>query len=121
MTLVHMFLVGVGGFFGAIARFGINQIVSRIVSTHFPLATLMVNVLGSLFLGFLIGKRFDDILMLLMGVGFLGSFTTFSTFALESVQMFIRNKRHLAILYQVLSYGGGIIGAFLGLLLARII
>lgn len=121
MTLLHMLLVGVGGFFGAIGRLAINQIVSRISGRRFPIATLAVNLSGSFLLGFLIGNQFDDLLMLLFGVGFLGSFTTFSTFALESVEMLIGKKRLSALLYQVLSYGGGIICALVGIVVAQFV
>lgn len=119
MTILHILLVGVGGFFGAIARFAINQIVSRISGTSFPVATLVVNLVGSFLLGILLGNQCDGLMMLLFGVGFLGSFTTFSTFALESVEMLIEKKRLPALLYQVLSYGGGIIFALVGIMFAR--
>lgn len=121
MIFLHMLLVGVGGFFGAMARFAVNQLVSRINSINFPLATLTVNIVGSFLLGFTVGNQFDRLFMLWLGIGFFGSFTTFSTFTLESVQLFTEKKHLSFLLYQVLSFGGAIAGALLGLAIARLI
>ena len=82
----HLLIIGIGGFFGAISRF----LLSSAVAT--PFDTLTVNVLGSFALGMLM---FDTELLgyvsprvrMGLGIGFLGSFTTFSTFAVQSYQM----------------------------------
>ena len=82
----NLFIIGTGGFFGAISRF----LLSSAVAT--PFDTLTVNVLGSFALGMLM---FDTELLgyvsprvrMGLGIGFLGSFTTFSTFAIQSYQM----------------------------------
>ena len=82
----NLFIIGTGGFFGAISRF----LLSSAVAT--PFDTLTVNVLGSFALGMLM---FDTELLgyvsprvrMGLGIGFLGSFTTFSTFAVQSYQM----------------------------------
>lgn len=121
MTFIYILLVGVGGFFGAIVRFAISESINRIPVMKFPVATLVVNLVGSFLLGILIGSHFNDLFMLFFSTGFLGSFTTFSTFALESVQLYIEKQRVVALLYQVLSYGGGIVFALLGIVIARLI
>jgi CrcB protein len=87
-------LVGFGGFLGAIARFLMARWVGVLVETRFPLGTLLINVSGSFRLG-VIGtmvaqKVFanSDAVRLALGVGFLGAFTTFSTFAFETHALF---------------------------------
>jgi CrcB protein len=87
-------LVGFGGFLGAIARFLMARWVGVLVETRFPLGTLLINVSGSFLLG-VIGtmvaqKVFanSDAVRLALGVGFLGAFTTFSTFAFETHALF---------------------------------
>jgi CrcB protein len=83
-------LVGVGGFLGANARFVLARVVGAAVGTPFPLGTFIVNVSGSFLLGVLgtlVAQRIvpgSEALRLALGVGFLGAFTTFSTFELET-------------------------------------
>nr|WP_281381105.1 fluoride efflux transporter CrcB [Desulfurispira natronophila] len=79
-----------GGAMGALARFGTGVLALRVFGGSFPYGTLMVNVLGSFVLGLLYVMIVQKGLLseqvrLLLAVGFLGSYTTFSTFALESV------------------------------------
>lgn len=121
MILLHILFVGVGGFFGAIARFAMNKTVGRITFTNLSISTLVVNLIGSFLLGIFIGGQLSSELMLLIGVGFLGSFTTFSTFTLESIQMFLEKKRLSFLLYQIFSYAGGIAAAFLGITFTQIV
>jgi len=83
-------LVGLGGFVGANARFVTARWVGSLVEGRFPLGTFLVNVSGSFLLGLLgavIAQKAlpnADALRLALGVGFLGAFTTFSTFELET-------------------------------------
>ena len=80
--------VGVGGFFGAIARFLIATFVQKMSGSLFPFGTLAVNVLGSFIIGILflyfshIANPFYKAMLI---TGFLGALTTFSTFSLETV------------------------------------
>jgi CrcB protein len=83
-------LVGVGGAAGAMARFGVSKLSASVLGTTFPYGTLIVNAAGSLLLGLLTGLalgRFDvpTAVKLLVGVGFCGAFTTFSTFAVDTL------------------------------------
>jgi CrcB protein len=83
-------LVGAGGFVGALARFVIARGLGAALDTRFPLGTFVVNVSGSFLLGVLGAVVADrvvpnaDSLRLALGVGFLGGFTTFSTFEFET-------------------------------------
>jgi CrcB protein len=92
--LMPYLLVGVGGFVGANARFIVAKLTDRWVDGHFPLGTFVVNILGSFLLGFLGGLLaarlvpHSDAVRLALGVGFLGAFTTFSTFEFETHALF---------------------------------
>src|SRR5699024_939899 len=119
MILSHVLAVGIGGFFGAVARYFVSEISKRVFSGKFPLSTVTVNLLGSFLLGFLIGHQINDGMMLLFGTGFLGAFTTFSTLTLETVQLIEKREKITAILYNICTYVGGILLAFIGLIFAR--
>lgn len=110
--LWNAILVGAGGFLGALARYLVSEWYAKKVVSSIPLGTLTVNLLGCFLLGLLAGRRADTQLLLFMGVGFMGAFTTFSTFKLESRQM-LSGKRWLPfMIYTLSSY---LIGFFLGL------
>jgi fluoride exporter len=119
MTIFQLLLVGFGGFFGAIARFSASQYINKKFSSRIPLATLTVNLLGSFLLGLLIGISINEFAILLIGTGFLGAFTTFSTFKLESIQLHLSKRKKEFIIYNLFSYGGGILLAFLGLIIGQ--
>lgn len=90
---LKVLLIGLGGFFGAIARYGVSRASLLLFGGRFPLGTLFVNVSGSFFLGCVIGALFfrstsGENFRLLLGTGFLGAFTTFSTFSVETVLLF---------------------------------
>lgn len=119
MTLLHLVLVGIGGFFGAIARFSLSKYMNNRYTFQIPAATLFINLLGSFLLGFMIGASVNKDAYLLLGTGFMGAFTTFSTFKLEGVQLYLANNKRGFLLYNVLSYGLGILLAFLGLEIGR--
>ena len=86
-------LVGVGGFIGANARFVVARVVGTLFDTRFPLGTFVINVSGSFLLGFLgaiVAQKIQpssEAMRLALGVGFLGAFTTFSTFEFESLAL----------------------------------
>lgn len=89
-SLLPYLLVGLGGFLGANARFVLARWTGHAFETRFPLGTFLVNVSGSFLLGVvgtLITERLvpsADTVRLALGVGFLGAFTTFSTFEFET-------------------------------------
>ncbi len=89
MNIVHeILLVGCGGMLGALARHGIGIATSRIFEANLPLGTLIANVLGCFLMGMLIGSgtaSSNQKMKLLLGVGFMGSLTTFSTFGAETI------------------------------------
>ncbi|MFC6716298.1 fluoride efflux transporter CrcB [Natrialbaceae archaeon GCM10025810] len=86
-------LVGIGGAIGAILR---HLTSVRLPSGRFPWPTLAVNAVGSFVLGLATFSRVGETTMLLLGVGVCGAFTTFSTFSLETVELYERGDRLLA-------------------------
>ncbi|MBT2655775.1 fluoride efflux transporter CrcB [Bacillus sp. ISL-18] len=113
--MLTIVLVAVGGFFGAMSRFGLSNLIKGRHSTIFPLATLIINLLGSFLLGLLFGTNVDRSWSLLLGTGFMGAFTTFSTFKLENIQLFVQRKWKVLGLYLAISYTLGIFLAFIGM------
>ena len=99
-SMMHVLLVCIGGFFGAAARFFVFRIMAQKGR-----ATLTVNTLGSFFIGML-APLMNEWQQLLIVLGFLGAFTTFSTFALDAVQL-AQGSKKIALFYvlQTLFYG----------------
>jgi fluoride exporter len=112
MTLL---LVAIGGFMGAVFRF----FISRSWNRKFPLGTFTTNIIGSFLLGYLFCLGISQTMFALIGSGFCGAFTTFSTFNLEAVQLFRGNRKCSSVVYVVLSYTIGIVSAYGGYLVAK--
>lgn len=125
-------LVALGGGLGAWARYltgwAWTRAIGPVAAAAFPVATLTVNAVGSLAMGLLAGwlarhgsssALGGESWRLLLGVGVLGGFTTFSAFSLEIALMIERGSIGQALLYVSLSLLAGILGLFAGLALAR--
>lgn len=121
MTLLHVLLVGIGGFFGAISRFFINEFVKSKFQISFPIATTFVNLLGSFLIGLFFGFQLQAFPMLLLGTGFMGSFTTFSTFSFEGMQLFTQNKYKELFIYCFLHFVFGILLALTGFVIGNVL
>jgi len=119
--LINFLLVAAGGAIGASLRFSSGHFFkSYIFPNHYFLSTLLINILGSFFIGWIIsftqGKNFsDDLIKYFIIIGILGSFTTFSTFSIETVELIVANKVFLASIYILLSFILCIAFTFLGL------
>ena len=98
--MLNAAVVGAGGFIGAICRYGMSGMVQRFTAaTTFPVGTLAVNMLGCLLIGVLVGlvesrQMFGPEFRRFMLIGILGGFTTYSTFAYESVAL-LRDAEYL--------------------------
>ena len=118
-------IVILGAGLGGGARHGVNVVVTRLMpGLTFPLATLIINLLGSFLMGvlaeaFVLRGSGGHPLRLLLTTGVLGGFTTFSTFALDAVALYERGQLAAAALYLLLSVAGGLAGLVAGLALAR--
>lgn len=113
--------VALGGGAGAWLRYAVGRLVGP---SDFPYATLTVNVLGSFAMGLLAGwlarhGQGGESWRLLLGVGLLGGFTTFSAFSFELVLMIQRGTIGLAASYALLSVLGGVLGLIFGLYVMR--
>lgn len=105
MNALYLMYVAFGGAAGAMGRFSLSELIARFNTTGFPIGTLTVNILGSLMLGAWIGvvatmapAKTKD-LHLLFAVGFLGGFTTFSAFAMDSFMLIERGMTVQAFFY----------------------
>lgn len=122
----HLVFVAAGGALGAVARFVTSNLIHALVPGRFPLATLCVNVLGSFLIGVLYvliaerGVLHTDWRSVAM-VGFLGAFTTFSTFSLEAVTLLEHGFVGQALGYTAASVCLCIGAAWLAIGLARVI
>ncbi len=100
--MIKLLIIGLGGFIGAIARYGISGLVQR-YSGGFPLGTMAVNVLGCAIIGcflYLVETRavVAPNLRLFLGIGILGAFTTFSTFGYETIGLISERQIGFALL-----------------------
>lgn len=114
MSLVVWIGVGILGGCGALARFGLTLLVADRLHPHLPLGTMAVNLSGAFLLGLLAGAAVDGDERLLLGVGLLGSYTTFSTWMLETQRIEEAGRRRIAVLNVALSIVLGLGAAFLG-------
>lgn len=116
--LINCLAVGIGGFAGALCRFGVATLSVRLLGTRFPFGTLLINLTGSFALGWFLarvsrGWAVSESAQLAVTVGFLGAYTTFSTFMYESDDLLRTGLTTRAIFYLVGSL-------FLGLLCVRL-
>ncbi|MGE4431125.1 MAG: fluoride efflux transporter CrcB [Sphingobium sp.] len=122
---MNSLLVMLGGAIGSLARYQFGRLCGHLFGTHFPYGTLGVNIIGGLLMGLLAGwlARFGsgggEQIRLLVGVGALGGFTTFSSYSLEVALMIERGQAPLAAFYAVISVLAAVAALFAGLLLMR--
>lgn len=123
---MRLLIIGIGGFLGAIARYLVSGWVSALDGSRFPLGTLTVNLVGSFVLGFFYIIMTDRLTIdpywrLIVAVGFIGAFTTFSTFTYETVKLVESGAFALALANITISLIGGLTAVYLGVVLARLL
>lgn len=116
--------IAIGGVLGCWARFAMTDLIQTIYGRDFPYATLCINVLGCFLMGFLFIETLERQTIspaLRTGIltGFIGGFTTFSTFEMETLLLVEGGSNPKAVLYVFLSLVLGFFAAFAGAYLAR--
>ena len=117
-------VVGLGGAVGAMSRYGVALIVATIWKRDFPLATLLINVSGSFILGLFTTfaaerTSFDPMWRLFVATGFVGAYTTFSTFEYETQRLTESGAVWWGALNVITSVVAGFAAVQLGVFLAR--
>ena len=117
---LKILMVGLGGAIGAILRYAISCIPCK---STFPILTLVTNLTGALLIGVIVGfatqKKISNNAQLFLKTGICGGYTTFSTFSLETFQLFQSDLHLQGILYLILSVLGCIAGVWIGMLLTK--
>ncbi len=126
LSIAQVSIIMLGGALGALARFLLSTSITEKLGSGFPYGTLTVNVLGSFVMGFLailLVERMglDPLLRLGIFVGFLGAFTTFSTFSMETLNLFEQGLPLRALLNMFVSVTLSVLAVWLGVLLGKII
>ncbi len=121
-----LFSIGIGGGIGAILRYIISSYIQHISKSYiFPWGTLGVNLLGSFIIGllFVLFEQAPISPTLKMGIltGFIGGFTTFSTFSLETVNLFVDGEIYAGIINITLSIILGILMTIGGIIIGKIL
>ena len=116
--------IAVGGAAGALSRYGLDTLIERHAESAFPWATFTINVTGCLAVGFIIAALTDrhhapQWLRAGLVVGFCGGYTTFSTFAQESLDLLEGDRAAVALASVVLSVVVGITAVWVGARLGR--
>lgn len=115
---MKIILVMIGGFLGSISRFTLGEWIH--LDSGFPFGTLLINLIGCFILAWLLTfvclyrKVWNPYISLFFGTGFIGSFTTFSTFSVETIQLWQNHLWLQGFLYIFASVLGGIFAALLG-------
>lgn len=117
-----LIFVGIGGALGSITRYHLGKAVAqRSKNVQFPLGTFIINLSGAMLLGIVIGADVKGNLYMLMADGFLGAYTTFSTFMYEGFHLFQDNEKKNAAVYFFSTLILGIIGYMMGFGVCKIL
>jgi fluoride exporter len=122
--LVPYLAIALGGILGANARYLVSLLVAERLGTEFPYGTMLINVTGSLVIGFfltLVTERLEvsPLWRLFFATGFLGAYTTFSSYTFETATLLREGAYGAALLYLVGSVVGGLVGVLAGIAAAE--
>jgi CrcB protein len=120
---MNFLLVMIGGAVGSAGRYAVGKLTLGTLGPDYPWGTLAVNLIGGFLMGLLAGMLArtggNEQTRLLIGVGVLGGFTTFSAFSLDAVTMIERGQWGVAVTYALVSVIGSVLALFGGLYLVR--
>ena len=124
LSVSQLLVIMLGGAFGAAARFVVSTKITEKLGNSFPYGTLTVNMIGSFVMGLLaiiLVERFqlDPLYRLGIFVGFLGAFTTFSTFSMETLNLFNEGMPMRALLNMFSSVLLSVLAIWLGVLIGK--
>jgi len=122
--MTKYWMVGLGGFLGSIARFWLGSYITYRMGARFPYGTFVINMSGSFLIGLvvtLLAERahWSPNLLYLIPIGFIGAYTTFSTFELEAFRSVRNGDLLLAFLNVILSVTVGFIAVWLGVVTGK--
>jgi CrcB protein len=122
--LKTILLIGTGGFFGSIARFLVQDWFVQLTDSKIPWGTFTANILGSMIIGIvyaIVARQgyFSSELKLLVAVGFCGGFTTFSSFAVENLNLLREGAFFPFAAYTLLSVASGLLMVWVGMSLVK--
>ncbi|EUJ28199.1 camphor resistance protein CrcB [Listeria floridensis FSL S10-1187] len=115
--MLNFLIVGFGAAFGGMTRYSLTVFLKKKWKSDFPWPTFLINLSGSFLLGFIVSSGLSSLFVLLLGTGFMGGYTTFSTFKVENIELYRRKEFRKLGSYLLFSYGFGLLAAFLGILL----
>ena len=124
--MLNLLIIGCGGFLGAISRFLVSELVYTFIGAGMPYGTLVVNLSGSFLLGIvaqigLSGNLLPASINSFVGIGFLGAFTTFSTFSVQTLELLESGSLLKAFLNIFLNITLCLIGAWGGFTAGRLL
>ena len=116
--MINLFWVAAGGDLGASLRYG-TSIIFRFFNPNLPFGTLAVNIIGSFIIGLLVSKLETKIssevfIRYFLIIGVLGSYTTFSSFSMEVIELYNNNKLFFSLFYILISIFSCIVAAYVG-------
>ena len=119
-----LLLVALGGALGSVLRYAMGLAVAYIWPLHLYIATVLVNIIGCFLIGcafacFALRPDGSDSMRVLLMTGFLGGFTTFSTFSLAALRLLTDGQALQALLYMAVTLGGGLLATWLGMALIK--
>ena len=124
--MVNYLVIGFGGFLGAVTRYAVSAWIGQKWGRSFPLGTFFVNVSGSFLIALIMSLMTERFMVnpqwrLFLAVGFLGAYTTFSTFELETGALLRDGEWMIALLNVLLSVAAGFIALKIGEVIAKTI